>query len=240
MPRTARASAGGQCYHVINRGNARARVFHDRRDYQLFVELLGRACGLLPMGVFAYCIMPNHFHLVLRPGNDGDLGDWMRWLMTAHVRHHHLRYGSSGRIWQGRFKAFPIQEDGHLLAVVRYVERNALRANLVRVAQEWEWCSLAGRSRGLPVAFLAPPPLALPSGWVDRVNAPESASELDALRHSVNRGRPFGTAAWVRSTAHRLGLESSMRARGRPRKSALTLENEPAAQGWASGSVRPR
>jgi putative transposase len=216
MPRTARASVGGECYHVISRGNARARVFHDPPDYELFVTLLERACRLLPMEVFAYCIMPNHFHLVLRPENDGDLGHWMRWLLTAHVRRHHLRYGSSGRIWQGRFKAFPIQEDTHLLTVVRYVERNALRAHLVTAAQDWQWCSLARRMRAPLPGFLASLPLELPSGWVNRVNAPETTSELEALRCSVNRGRPFGAARWVRSTVARLGLESSMRARGRP------------------------
>jgi putative transposase len=75
--------------------------------------------------------MPNHFHLVLRPYADGDLSHWMRWLMTTHVRRYLRHYQHSGHIWQGRFKAFPIQEDEHLATVVRYVERNALRANMV-------------------------------------------------------------------------------------------------------------
>lgn len=131
MPRTLRASLGDYCYHVLNRGNARAQVFHDDGDYRAFVDLIGTACERLPMRVLAYCLMPNHFHLVLRPHGDGDLSRWMQWLLTAHVRRHHRRYGTTGHIWQGRFKAFPTQDDGHLLAVLRYVERNPLRAGLV-------------------------------------------------------------------------------------------------------------
>lgn len=132
MPRTARASLGNWCYHVLNRGNARADVFHKDEDYAAFVGLFQPACERLRMRILGYCLMPNHFHLVLRPYADGDLGRWMQWLMTSHVRRYHRHYGSSGHIWQGRFKAFPIEEDEHFLTVLRSVERNALRARLVR------------------------------------------------------------------------------------------------------------
>ena len=219
MPRTARASVGGLCYHVINRGNAREPVFHDSSDYQTFARLIGEACTRLPLDVLAACLMPNHFHLVLQPYGDGDLGRWMQWLLTSHVRRYHRRYGSSGHVWQGRFKAFPIQHDGHLLQVMRYVERNALRANLVVRAEDWRWGSLAWRDAGDPLPILAVPPMPLPDNWLIRVNVPESAVELTALRHSVNRGTPFGDTVWVEETAANLGLESSLRSRGRPRKS---------------------
>jgi len=82
------------------------------------------------MRVLAYCLMPNHFHLALWPQADGDLSRWMQWVLTAHVRRYHRHYGSSGHVWQGRFKAFPIQADGHLLTVLRYIERNPVRAGL--------------------------------------------------------------------------------------------------------------
>lgn len=83
MPRTARASVGEICYHVLNRGNNRAAVFLDSVDYQYFVDLIAAACERLPMRVLAYCLLPNHFHLVLQPHGDGDLGRWMQWLMTS-------------------------------------------------------------------------------------------------------------------------------------------------------------
>jgi len=218
MPRTARASAGGYCYHILNRGNGRAAVFHKDEDYRAFVRLIAEACRRRPMRVLAYCLMPNHFHLTLWPFGDGDLSTWMQWLLTAHVRRHHRHYHSSGHVWQGRFKAFPIQEDAHLLSVLRYIERNPLRAGLVARAEDWEWSSLrssVGRESG---SFLDPGPMPRDPGWLERVNAPLSASDLERLRRSVDRGTPFGTEMWSQETAVRLGLEASLRPRGRPRK----------------------
>jgi putative transposase len=142
----------------------------------------------------------------------------MQWLLTAHVRRYHRYYGSSGHVWQGRFKAFPIQHDAHLLQVMRYVERNALRANLVVRAEDWWWGSLAWRRSAHRPSFLATPPVSLPDEWLDCVNEPESAVELAALRRSVNRCTPFGDTAWVEATAARLGLESTLRSQGRPPK----------------------
>lgn len=218
MPRTARASVGGVCYHVLNRGNAQARVFHKDGDYQAFVGLIADACERLPMRVLAYCLMPSHFHLVLWPRRDGELSRWMQWLMTSHVRRYHSHYGSSGHVWQGRFKAFPIQRDEHLLTVLRYVERNALRANLVERAQDWPWSSLRWWSRPNVPEFLHEGPVDRGRRWVADVNRAMSDLELEAIRRNVQRGRPWGTQRWQRLTAVRLGLEASLRPRGRPRK----------------------
>lgn len=217
MPRTARASVGGVCYHVLNRGNGRAEVFHDAADYRAFLALLEAAGARVPVRVLGFCLMPNHFHLVLWPKAEGDLSRYLQWLMTSHVRRYHRRYRSSGHVWQGRFKAFPIEQDGHLLTVLRYVERNPLRARLVRRAENWRWSSLSRPKAG----FLHESPVPLPRNWVERVNAPETATELLALRTSVNRATPFGSATWVRRTAKRLGLQASLRPRGRPRKEAV-------------------
>ena len=168
------------------------------------------------MRVLGFCLMPNHFHLVLWPRAEGDLSRYLQWLLTAHVRRYHRRYRSSGHVWQGRFKAFPIARDEHLLTVLRYVERNARRAKLVRQAQHWPWSSLSAPRAG----FLHESPVPLPRNWVARVNAPETEAELASLRQSVNRCTPLGAPAWVMRTAARLGLEASLRPRGRPRKDA--------------------
>jgi putative transposase len=219
MPRTSRASVANYCYHVLNRGNDSARVFHDDCDYEAFVALLAEATLLVPMRMIAYCLMPDHFHLVVWPRGDGDLSRWMHWLMTAHVSRYLRHHRSRGHVWQGRFKAFPIQEDGHLLTTVRYVEQNPLRAELVDRAEDWPWSSLHGIARGRPSPMLDPGPESARrgEGWVGSVNAPMTEAELDRLRRSVARGAPFGSGPWAEETAARLGLESSLHAPGRPR-----------------------
>ena len=205
---------GGLCYHVLNRGNGRSEVFHKDGDYAAFLKLLTR----VPMRLLSYCLMPNHFHLVLWPQNDGDMSRWMQWLMTAHVRRYHRHYNSSGHVWQGRYKSFPIEEDDHLLSVMRYVERNPVRAKTIpiRKAHRWAWSSI-----GRPPKDVDPPPLDLGpvdrgSDWLRWVNEPQTDAELQALRESISRGRPFGSKAWQTATAEQLGLESTLRPRGRP------------------------
>jgi putative transposase len=141
----------------------------------------------------------------------------MQWLMTAQVRRHHRRHGTDGHLWQGRFKAFPVQKDGHLLSVLRYVERNPLRAGLVGRAEDWPWSSLGAAD--LPdVQALHPGPVPRPAKWRQWVNETDDPGQLAALRNSVNRGAPWGGTAWAGRTAARLGIEASLRPRGRPRK----------------------
>ena len=218
MPRTARASAGGVCYHVLNRGNGRADVFHQDTDFAAFLRLMAEANERLSLRILGYALMPNHFHLVLWPRGDGDLSRWMQWLLTSHVRRYHRHYQSSGHVWQGRFKAFPIEQDEHLLTVLRYVERNPLRAGLARRAEEWAWSSLPWRTSGKRPLLLSDWPVPCPRNWAATVNAAQTEAELAALRQSIARGAPFGDERWSRRIATRLGLESSLRPRGRPKK----------------------
>jgi len=229
MPRTARASVGGICYHVINRGNAQNAVFHGEEDYAAFIQLLTESLDHVSMRVVSYCLMPNHFHMVVWPREDGDLSRWMQWLLTAQVRRYHRHYRGSGHVWQGRFKAFPIQQDAHLLTVIRYVERNPLRAGLVDRAEAWVWSSLRwwGKAPKDRPVFLDDGPVDRPRGWVEAVNRPMTDAELEGLRRSVNRGTPWGTATWTRRTAVRLGLEASLRPRGRPRKAKAGTRKSP-------------
>ena len=218
MARTARASVGNICYHVINRGNGRAQIFHKDEDYRAFIEMIRQSCERLPLRVVSWCLMPNHFHLVVWPYADGDLSRWMQWLMTCHVRRYHGHYHSSGHVWQGRFKAFPIQQDSHYLTVVRYVERNALRAKLVTRAEDWQWSSLYALKKRRDYPFLSDGPVKRPRNWLARVNHEQEENELDAIRNSVNRGSPFGDNEWIKRIAARLNLESTINPRGRPHK----------------------
>lgn len=217
MPRTARSIHAGLYYHVLNRGNNRTTVFSDPDDFDGFQRLMKRAQARRSVDIFAACLMPNHFHLVVRPVASSDLSAWIHWLLTTHAKRHHRQRASSGRIWTSRFKAFPIQDDRHLLTVVRYVERNALRAALVTSAEEWRWGSLRWRFEERPTRSLAPLPIQLPANWVDFVNAPQTAAEIAEVRRCVNRGRPFGDSTWVKETAKELGLGHTLGRRGRPR-----------------------
>ena len=218
MPRTARASAADYCYHVLNRGNGRSEVFHDAEDYCAFLEMIAQSSARLPMRVLGWCLMPNHFHLLLRPYGDGDLSRWMQWLLPSHVRRYRKRHGSSGHVWQGRFKAFPCQDDGHLRTVIRYVERNALRAGLVTKAEDWPYGSLfATVNKTVPVT-LDTSFQSRDEDWISRVNRPMSEKELASVRHCIRRGTPFGTKKWTSQTAESLGLIASTRPLGRPKK----------------------
>ncbi len=219
MPRTARASVAGMCYHVLNRGNGQAEVFHKNEDFAAFLRLMAEANERLPLRILGYVLMPNHFHLVLLPRGNGDLSRWMQWLLTSHVRRYHRHYHGSGHVWQGRFKAFPIEQDEHLLTVLRYVERNPLRAGLVRRAEQWEWSSLAWRTTGKRPELLSPWPIPCPRNWVAKVNAALTAAEVAMLQRCINRGTPYGNERWTERVAKRLGLESSLRPRGRPKTS---------------------
>ena len=193
--------------------NHRDAVFPKAGDYDAFVQAITDASNRVPVDLLGYCLMPNHFHLLLRPHRDGDLGRWMQWLLTAHARRYHRHYGTTGHLWQGRSKAFPVQDDGHLVTVLRYVERNALRAELVTHAEDWKWSSLPGWQRGDPWLGKGEVPVR-DEGWLERVNEPLSVGDLERLRHSVSRGRPYGGESWTRETAIRLGLESCLRPRG--------------------------
>jgi putative transposase len=222
MARKPRVSLGNICYHVLNRGNGRKTVFHKDGDYAAFLKLMKQASERIPMRLLSYCLLPNHFHLVLWPENDGDLSKWMQWLTTAHVRRYHRHYDSSGHVWQGRFKSFPIQSDNHLLTVMRYVERNPVRAVSipVRKAQNWMWSSIGTPPNGTLIPIVAAGPVPRRKDWLDWVNRPLNETERDALRMCIARGQPFGEEKWKLRTAKKLGIESSLRPRGRPRKNS--------------------
>jgi putative transposase len=221
MGRPHRAAAGGYVYHVLNRANARMRIFEDDDDYRAFERVLAEAVERTETRLLAYCVMPNHWHLVVWPREQGELSRFVGWLTLTHTQRWHAAHGTTGagHLYQGRFKSFPIQEDEHFYAVARYVERNPLRAGMVRRAEQWRWSSLYRWRQGTPVerAILSPWPTPRQPGWTERVNAPQSAAELKALQRSMDRGAPLGDAGWVQKTAEALDLESTLRPRGRPR-----------------------
>ncbi len=219
MPRTARAIEAGLIYHVLNRGNGRMRLFHKAEDYQAFERVLAEGIERYPIELLTYCVMPNHWHLVVRPKTDEALGRWMGWVGVTHVRRHHEHYHrrGGGHLYQGRFKSFPVSSDEHFLALCRYVEANPCRAALVDRAEQWPWCGLWRRRRASDLPLIEWP-VDRPSDWLARVNRGLTPEALENLRVCVQRGRPLGEPGWVRSTAERLGLGFTLRGPGRPKK----------------------
>ena len=227
MSRAGRGLVDGFIYHVINRGNNRQEIFQKDQDYRAFVDLMKEGKGLYPVDLLAYCIMPNHFHMVVRPMKGGELSKWMHWLTTNHVRQYHQHYGTSGHLWHGRFKNFIIQEDGHLLTVVRYVEANPVRAGLVASAKDWEWSSHRENAGSTFRVVTSQIPIQLPKVWEQHVNTPLTELDLGVLRQSVNRQTPYGAPLWQMELCEQLGLESTLRPRGRPRNGEGTCSRYP-------------
>ncbi len=197
------------------------RVFSKVGDFRSFVSLLEEARVRFSMRILGYCLMHNHWHLVLWPRRPGDLSRFMQWLTTTHVRRwrEHRENVGEGHLYQGRFKSFPVQDDPHLLTLLRYAEANPLRARMVDRAERWPWSSLGGGSgiKGARVQ-LEPWPVERPSDWPRIVNEPIVEREIDRLRQSVKRGQPYGEEQWTKKVAKRLGLESTLRDPWRPRK----------------------
>jgi putative transposase len=220
MPRTPRAIEAGLIYHVLNRGNGRQMLFRKPEDFEAFERVLAEGLSRYPVDLLTWCLMGNHWHLVLRPRTDEALGDLMRWVGVTHVRRHHAHHHTSGggHLYQGRYKSFPVQDDWHFLTLARYVEANALRAQLVRRAELWRWCALA--QRGNRDAILRPVewPVARPRNWMALVNEPLPPREAEQVATSITRGRPLGSEPWARAIAKRLGLEWTFNPRGRPKK----------------------
>ena len=225
MGRARRAAEGGYVYHVLNRANARLQIFDDAADYEAFENVLLQAVERSKTRLLAYCVMPNHWHLVVWPRQDGELSRFIGWLTLTHTQrwHAHRHSAGAGHLYQGRFKSFPVQEDEHFYTVARYVERNAVRANLVRRAEQWRWCSLYRWLRGSAddQRLLSAWPLPRQPNWVQHVNEPLTESELIAVRRSVDRGSPFGGQPWRERTVERLELQTTIRLRGRPRRTEI-------------------
>jgi putative transposase len=219
MPRRYRAQTAGLIFHVLNRGAKKATLFESDGDYIAFLRLLGAATTREKVAVLAYCLMPNHWHLLLMPQAEGALSRCLHWLTTTHARRWQLARGTEGQgaVYQARFKALAVKDDSHFLWVCRYVERNPMRASLVSRAEEWRWSSLWQRRTGDTGVDLARWPIPEPDNWCEQVNIPQTTRELEHFRGALISGIPFGDETWSRRVEQALG-RGSHKPRGRPRR----------------------
>lgn len=220
MARPRRIALGGYVYHVLNRANGRLRIFRKEGDFVAFEKIVADGAVRFSMRLCGYCVMSNHWHLLLWPRGDEDLSAFMHWVTLTHAQRYHTSHATVGigHLYQGRYKSFPVQSDAHYLSALRYIEANPLRAGLVTDAGQWAWSSFAVRRGRESAVLLADGPVELPSHWTRLVHRALGPADRDAMTNSLTRGAPFGDPAWAQATATRLRLESAVRPRGRPRK----------------------
>lgn len=213
------SGSAGVVFHVMNRGARRLTICDRDDDYRLLLGALAEAHDRVAVDVFAYCLMPNHFHLLVRPTMDGQLAEFMRLATVIHsVRWHHRRRSQgTGCVYQGRYKAFAVQSNRYFLNACSYVEANALRSSLVERAEDSPWSSASARRKNCKVLPLCEWPILQPPDWLEIVNQRHSRKELSAIRRSIRRSRPFGEESWTHSVSTLLGRTSG-RPPGRPRK----------------------
>ncbi|AQQ71204.1 Transposase [Limihaloglobus sulfuriphilus] len=216
--RSKRKVLGGIVYHCFNRANGRLRIFKKPGDFEAFENVLAEAIDRVDMRLHGYCVMGNHWHLVVQPRLDGDLSEFMKWLTGTHSHRWHRAHGTVGigHVYQGRYRSFPVQSNKYYRTLMRYVEANPQKAKLVSRAVDWQWSSLAIRTGSKKPFKLCKPIIELGDGWVDGFdNLPEMPEKK--IQNSIRRGAPFGDPEWTRQTAAKLGLESSIKPIGRPK-----------------------
>jgi putative transposase len=204
MARLARVVAAGIPHHVTQRGNRRQQVFFGDDDYAAYSALLAEGCRAAGVAVWAYCLMPNHVHLILTPSDEDGLRAALGEAHRRYTRHVNLREGWRGYLWQGRFASCPMDE-AYLMACARYVELNPVRARLARRARDWRWSSarahLAAKDDEL---VRVSPLLALAPDWRDFLAEGLDADDHEAIRAGERTGRPLGSPRFVAGLEKRL------------------------------------
>lgn len=192
MTRLARVVIPGHPHHVTQRGNGRARTFFGDADYALYRDLLAANCKAAGVEVWAWCLMPNHVHLILVPSDSDGLRRALARVHRSYAGAIQARRKRTGHFWQGRFGAV-VMDEQHLAAALRYVSLNPVRARLVRRAQDWRWSSTRAHLRGKDDGLTALAPIRdrFPE-FADLLVTEPEADLFDALRSAESIGRPLG------------------------------------------------
>jgi len=221
MPRTARIVVPRLPHHIVQRGNNRQDVFFAAADYRTYLDILQEQGQRFGLRVLAYCLMTNHVHLVAVPGNEEALARAVgrtHWLFSRYINRLH---GRSGHLWQNRFFSCPLDND-HLLHAARYVERNPVRARIVRLPWRYPWSSAAahtGEKEGHEVLDMAAwHRLFRPAAWKKILQEKEDEMMVDRLRRCMRTGRPLASDRFITRMEAKLGARLRANPVGRPRK----------------------
>ncbi len=214
MVRLARVVAPGLPHHVTQRGNRRQETFFCAADYRAYLALMAEWCGRRGVEIWAYCLMPNHVHLIATP----ETGDGLRRAIGEAHRRYTLRINRredwTGHLWQGRFISFPMDQ-AYLLSAARYVELNPVRAHMARRAQDYPWSSAAAHLAGQDDRLVKTGPLlALVDDWAEFLEDGLDSSAAEALRRHESTGRPLGGEPFLAALERRLGRTLGPQRRG--------------------------
>jgi putative transposase len=215
MARLARIVIPGSPHHVTQRGNRRAPTFFEDGDYTLYLDLLGEAAGKANTEIWAYCLMPNHVHVILTPSDEDGLRRTFADLHRRYTRFVNARHGWTGHLWQGRFGSVAM-DDAWLANAARYVAMNPVRAKLVARPEDWRWSSAAAHLAGTDDAVVRVGPVLERVGdFRAFLGDDEDAAAYAALRQSETTGRPLGSASWIEALERQSGRPLAPRKRGR-------------------------
>lgn len=218
MPRIARVIVPGVPHHVTQRGNRRQQTFFCDGDYRLYCELMAQWCDERGVEIWAYCLMPNHVHLIAVPEEEDGLRRAIGDAHRRYTRYVNFREGWRGHLWQGRFASFPL-DDAYLLVAARYIELNPVRAGLASAPEEYPWSSAAAHLTDRDDELVRTEPLlARCRDWCDYLTQPFPAEQWDALRKHERTGRPLGSDAFVNDLERSTGRCLRPQRRGRKPK----------------------
>src|SRR5262245_4311851 len=205
MSRLARVVAPGLPHHITQRGNRRQQTFFCDEDYQSYLELMAEWCCAYEVEVWAYCLMPNHVHLIAVPHSAVGLRRAIGEVHRRYTRMVNFREGWRGHLWQGRFASFVLDEP-YLLTAVRYVELNPVRAGLINAPSRYPWSSAAAHVRGRADAPVRVAPRAkLAPNWRGFLARVIREEDSKALRAHERTGRPLGEEEFVARLEQDLG-----------------------------------
>ena len=216
MARLPRLVLPGNPYHVTQRGNRRQTVFFGDDDYALYRDLLGEAARTAGAEVWAYCLMPNHVHIIIVPHHEDGLRATFGEAHRRYTRHINARHKWTGHLWQGRFGA-AVMDEAHLAAAVRYVAMNPVKAGLVRQAQDWPWSSVAAHLAGEDDTLVQVAPVLDRYGDFAAFLGKDTPLDTDrwaAVQRAETTGRPVGSKEWLTMLEAQTGLMLHPKKRG--------------------------
>jgi putative transposase len=215
MARMARVVIPGYPHHIIQRGNRRQKTFFSTDDYRAYIDLVARTKDEAGVSIWAYCLMPNHVHLVAVPDAPDSLAELFRNAHRSYTRRINSREGWCGHLWQERFHSCAMDER-HLMAAVRYIELNPVRAQLCSAPADWPWSSVHAHLQGADDALTsAGPMLERVSSWHHYLATTDSDEQLKTLRHKIRSGRPAGDKRFIEQLERMTGLTLSKDKPGR-------------------------